>query len=62
MGNTAIPFPRPQAYCKRKQRTCEYANMLGYCIYTVCVKSTAEKAEYINMTNAILRGTDNESK
>ena len=58
MSSTAIPFPRPQAYCKEKQCTCEYANVLGYCIYTCCVKSTFEKTVYI--TNRILRGAWND--
>ena len=58
MNSMAIPFPRPQGYCKRKQCTCEYANMFGCCVYTYCLKRIDEKVEYL--THTILKGTENE--
>ena len=37
--------------CKRKEVMCEYANVIGRCIYTQCVKKINNTKVNLNKTN-----------
>lgn len=42
---------KTMTFCKRKQIMCEYANVIGRCIYTQCMKRPNDREMYYAKTN-----------